>query len=116
MKLSIFLFLLPYVFGYNHADVVETLVNSGRQIEAVKFAHAFGLTEKFPHVSLLKNIYRMLRKLLMHVLKVGITLLLHRYNYLMLYKMSCCIMIMLSSYRWLYKRIILLIFSFYDVE
>jgi len=33
---------------------VEILVNSGKQIEAVNFAHAFGLVDKFPAVPLLK--------------------------------------------------------------
>ncbi|ONK59933.1 uncharacterized protein A4U43_C08F12440 [Asparagus officinalis] len=35
--------------------VVETLVKTGRQIDAVHFAHAFQLTETFPPVPLLKE-------------------------------------------------------------
>ncbi|KAJ6805244.1 FRIGIDA-like protein 3 [Iris pallida] len=34
---------------------IETLVNRGRQIDAVHFAHAFQLTESFPPVPLLKD-------------------------------------------------------------
>ena len=36
------------------AGVIEVLVNSGKQIDAVNLAFAFGLTEKFPPVELLK--------------------------------------------------------------
>lgn len=36
------------------SGIVEILVNSGKQIEAVNFAHAFGLVDKFPPVPLLK--------------------------------------------------------------
>ncbi|CAN8265702.1 unnamed protein product [Cochlearia groenlandica] len=36
-------------------DVIEVLVNSGKQIDAVNLAFAFELTEKFPPVSLLKS-------------------------------------------------------------
>ncbi|XP_038983411.1 FRIGIDA-like protein 3 isoform X1 [Phoenix dactylifera] len=35
-------------------DVVEDLINRGRQIDAVHFAHVFQLTESFPPVPLLK--------------------------------------------------------------
>ncbi|KDP32025.1 hypothetical protein JCGZ_12486 [Jatropha curcas] len=35
--------------------VIETLINSGKQIEAVRFIHAFQLTESFPPVPLLKT-------------------------------------------------------------
>lgn len=34
--------------------IVEILVSSGKQIEAVNFSHAFGLVDKFPPVPLLK--------------------------------------------------------------
>lgn len=37
-----------------HAGVVADLVNRGRQIDAVHFAHAFQLMESFPPVPLLK--------------------------------------------------------------
>lgn len=36
------------------AGMVETLVNTGRQIDAVYFAYAFQLMESFPPVPLLK--------------------------------------------------------------
>lgn len=42
--------------------VVESLINSGKQIEAVHFAHAFQLTESFPLVPLLKTYLKDLRR------------------------------------------------------
>ncbi|KAI8028968.1 Metal transporter Nramp3 [Camellia lanceoleosa] len=42
--------------------VVEALVNSGRQIDAVHFIHAFELTERFPAVPLLKTYLKDLRR------------------------------------------------------
>lgn len=52
-------------------DVVETLVNSGKQIEAVNFAHAFGLTEKFAPVPLLKEYLKDAKKASQASLKSG---------------------------------------------
>jgi len=51
-------FILP--FGY--AGVIEVLVNSGRQIDAVNLAFAFDLTEQFSPVSLLKSYLKDARK------------------------------------------------------
>ncbi|KAJ1399385.1 Frigida-like [Sesbania bispinosa] len=42
--------------------VIEVLVNSGRQIDAVNLAFAFGLTEQFSPVSLLKSYLKDARK------------------------------------------------------
>ncbi|XWS45198.1 hypothetical protein CRYUN_Cryun15aG0115700 [Craigia yunnanensis] len=42
--------------------VVELLINSGRQIDAVRFIHAFQLTESFPPVPLLKTYLKDLRR------------------------------------------------------
>jgi len=36
------------------SGIVEILVNSGKKIVAINFAHAFGLVNKFPPVLLLK--------------------------------------------------------------
>lgn len=44
------------------AGVVEVLVNSGRQIDAVNLAYAFDLTEKFSPVALLKSYLKEARK------------------------------------------------------
>lgn len=44
------------------AGVVELLINSGRQIDAVRFIHAFQLTESFPPVPLLKAYLKDLRR------------------------------------------------------
>eukprot|EP01018_Ginkgo_biloba_P035041 Gb_33604 [translate_table: standard] len=52
-------------------DVVETLVSGGKQIEAVNFAHAFGLTEKFPPVPLLKEYLKDAKKASQASLKSG---------------------------------------------
>ncbi|KAB2008539.1 hypothetical protein ES319_D10G105900v1 [Gossypium barbadense] len=42
--------------------LVELLINSGRQVDAVRFIHAFQLTEKFPPVPLLKMYLKDLRR------------------------------------------------------
>lgn len=42
--------------------VVELLINGGRQIDAVRFIHAFQLTESFPPVPLLKTYLKDLRR------------------------------------------------------
>lgn len=41
---------------------MESLINSGKQIDAVHFAHAFQLTESFPLVPLLKTYLKDLRR------------------------------------------------------
>ncbi|KAL5712543.1 hypothetical protein ACHQM5_014705 [Ranunculus cassubicifolius] len=43
-------------------DVIEVLVNSGKQIDAVNLAYAFGLTEKYSPVPLLKSYLKDARK------------------------------------------------------
>lgn len=48
-----FIYLLFIIFL--NAGLVENLVNSGRLIDAVHFAHAFQLTERYPPVPLLKK-------------------------------------------------------------
>uniref|UniRef100_A0A0C9RJV0 FRIGIDA-like protein n=1 Tax=Wollemia nobilis TaxID=56998 RepID=A0A0C9RJV0_9CONI len=52
-------------------DFVETLVNSGKQIEAVNFAFAFELTEKFPPVPLLKEYLKDAKKASQASIKSG---------------------------------------------
>lgn len=52
-------------------DLVETLVNSGKQIEAVNFSFAFGLTEKFPPVPLLKEYLKDAKKASQASIKSG---------------------------------------------
>ncbi|XP_039009271.1 FRIGIDA-like protein 3 [Hibiscus syriacus] len=42
--------------------LVELLINSGRQVDAVRFIHAFQLTERFPPVPLLKMFLKDLRR------------------------------------------------------
>uniref|UniRef100_A0A5B7C7L9 FRIGIDA-like protein n=1 Tax=Davidia involucrata TaxID=16924 RepID=A0A5B7C7L9_DAVIN len=42
--------------------VIEALINSGQQIDAVQFVHAFQLTESFPLVPLLKTYLKELRR------------------------------------------------------
>ncbi|KAJ0098007.1 hypothetical protein Patl1_28585 [Pistacia atlantica] len=50
--------------GLSHKvpGLVESLVNSGKQIDAVHFIHAFQLTESFPPVPLLKTYLKDLRR------------------------------------------------------
>lgn len=44
------------------AGIVEFLINSGKQIDAVHFIHAFQLMESFPPVPLLKTYLKELRR------------------------------------------------------
>lgn len=44
------------------AGLIELLVKNGKQIEAVRFIHAFQLTESFPLVPLLKTYLKELRR------------------------------------------------------
>ena len=50
------------LFFLDSAGVIEVLVNSGRQIDAVNMAYAFELTEKFSPVALLKSYMKEARK------------------------------------------------------
>lgn len=52
-------------------DIVEELVNKGKQVEAVYFAHAAGLFEKFPPVPLLKAYLKNSKKATLATLKSG---------------------------------------------
>lgn len=47
---------------FDFAEVLEVLVKSGRQLEAVNLAYAFELTDKFDPVSLLKAYLKDARK------------------------------------------------------
>ncbi|KAJ6740403.1 FRIGIDA-LIKE PROTEIN 3-RELATED [Salix purpurea] len=55
---------LCHSLGLTHKipDVVESLLNDGKQIDAVRFIHAFQLTEVFPPVPLLKTYLKDLRR------------------------------------------------------
>ncbi|KAF5742960.1 FRIGIDA-like protein 4a [Tripterygium wilfordii] len=48
--------------GEKMTDVIDELVKNGKEIEAVYFASASGLTEKFPPIPLLKSYLRKSRK------------------------------------------------------
>ena len=52
------MFLLPLL----RAGVIEVLVNSGRQIDAINLAFAFDLTEQFSPIPLLKSYLKDARK------------------------------------------------------
>lgn len=52
-------------------DIVEELINKGKQVEAVYFAHAAGLFEKFPPVPLLKAYLKNSKKATLATLKSG---------------------------------------------
>ncbi|OWM82126.1 FRIGIDA-like protein 3 [Punica granatum] len=43
-------------------DIIQQLISSGRQVDAVRFIHAFQLTESFPPVPLLKTFLKDLRR------------------------------------------------------
>lgn len=52
---SLFDYLMLIILVYTiYAAVVESLINTGKQIAAVHFIHAFQLQESFPPVPLLK--------------------------------------------------------------
>lgn len=53
--MQVALLFLPIPCFYEFSGVIEVLVNSGRQIDAVNLAHAFELTEKYSPVPLLKS-------------------------------------------------------------
>lgn len=44
------------------ADVIELLISSGKQVNAVRLIHAFELTRSFPPVPLLKTYLKDLRR------------------------------------------------------
>lgn len=50
------------MFLLNSPGVIEVLINSGRQIDAVNLAFAFELTEQFSPVALLKFYLKEARK------------------------------------------------------
>lgn len=56
-----FLFIFHFLHVYS-SGVIEVLVNSGRQIDAVNLAFAFDLTEQFSPVPLLKSYLKEARK------------------------------------------------------
>lgn len=47
---------------FDSSGVIEVLVNSGRQIDAVNLSYAFELTEQFSPVALLKSFLKEARK------------------------------------------------------
>lgn len=55
-------FLLFIVLCFDSLGVIEILINSGRQIDAVNLAFAFELTEQFSPVPLLKSYLKEARK------------------------------------------------------
>ena len=57
-----FIYLLLIVFFLGSTGVIEVLVISGRQIDAVNLAFAFELTEQFSPVPLLKSYLKEARK------------------------------------------------------
>lgn len=58
-------------FGEKMEDIIDELLKSGKEIEAVYFASESGLTEKFPPVSLLKSHLRNSKKNSTTILKNG---------------------------------------------
>jgi Frigida-like protein len=60
----VIILLLLFTYLYNHiSGVIDVLVNTGRQIDAVNLSYAFGLTEKYSPVPLLKSFLKEVRKL-----------------------------------------------------
>lgn len=58
-------------FGEKMGDIIDELVKSGKEIEAVYFAYEAGLTERFIPVSLLKSYLRNSKKNASTILKNG---------------------------------------------
>ncbi|XXG48705.1 hypothetical protein AAC387_Pa02g3080 [Persea americana] len=58
-------------FGEKMADIIDEMVKTGKEIEAVYFAHEAGLTEKFSSVALLKAYLKNTRKNASNILKNG---------------------------------------------
>ncbi|XP_031264804.1 FRIGIDA-like protein 4a [Pistacia vera] len=58
-------------FGEKLGDIIDELVKSGKEVEAVYFASESGLTERFPPVSLLKSYLRNSKKNATTILKNG---------------------------------------------
>lgn len=59
------------IFGDKIADLIDQLVKSGKEVEAVYFAAESGLTEKFHPASLLKSYLRNSKKKTTEILKKG---------------------------------------------
>ena len=53
------------------ADLIQKLLDGGKQLLAVRFAFEFGLIEKFPPVPLLKDYLKETKKLAKQVCKDG---------------------------------------------
>lgn len=51
-----------FLFPLLRSGVIEVLVNSGRQIDAINLAFAFDLTEQFSPIPLLKSYLKDARK------------------------------------------------------
>ncbi|KAJ0089688.1 hypothetical protein Patl1_13217 [Pistacia atlantica] len=60
-----------YLKSMNFTDIIDELVKSGKEVEAVYFASESGLTERFPPVSLLKSYLRNSKKNATTILKNG---------------------------------------------
>lgn len=58
-------------FGDKMTDIIDELVKSGKEIEAIYFAHESGLTDRFPPVALLKAYLKNSKKNASTVLKNG---------------------------------------------
>ncbi|KAL4302486.1 hypothetical protein GQ457_10G000390 [Hibiscus cannabinus] len=58
-------------FGDKMGDIIDELVKNGKEVEAVYFARAAGLTERFPPVSLLKSYLEKSKKNATTILKNG---------------------------------------------
>ncbi|KAE8712572.1 hypothetical protein F3Y22_tig00110247pilonHSYRG00107 [Hibiscus syriacus] len=58
-------------FGNKMGDIIDELIKNGKEIEAVYFARAAGLTERFPPVSLLKSYLQNSKKNATTILKNG---------------------------------------------
>ncbi|KAK9273072.1 hypothetical protein L1049_017879 [Liquidambar formosana] len=58
-------------FGEKMGDIIDELVKSGKEIEAVYFAYESRLTERFPPVTLLKSYLRNSRRNATNMLKNG---------------------------------------------
>lgn len=58
-------------FGDKLGDIIDELVNTGKEIEAIHFASEAGLTERFPPISLLKSYLKNSKKNATTILKNG---------------------------------------------
>ncbi|XP_009598293.1 FRIGIDA-like protein 4a [Nicotiana tomentosiformis] len=62
---------VAFGFGNKIVDIIEELVKSGKEVEAVYFAYESGLAERFPPVSLLKAYLRNCRRNSNNISKKG---------------------------------------------